>query len=117
MLDSASQALLGQAPQIGPLFNNGGPTKTHLPFTDSIVLDQVPVGIQGCGLSISTDQRGEPRPQADACDIGAVEGSGPFFLPQTQAVPAMNSWGVSLIAALLGLIGSFSLRRRRRSQS
>ena len=112
MLDSASQALLGQAPQIGPLLNNGGPIKTHLPFTNSIVLDQVPVGIQGCGLSISTDQRGEPRPQNSACDIGSVEGSGDPPPVEALPVPTLGFWSHVVMAGLLVLAGLVGLGRR-----
>ena len=56
-------------PLLGPLADNGGPTKTHLPRAGSPVLDQVPT--EHCTLT--TDQRGVGRPQGAACDIGAVE--------------------------------------------
>ncbi len=53
---------------LGPLANNGGTTKTHLPQSGSAAIDNA-TGI-GCP---STDQRGVLRPQGAACDVGAVE--------------------------------------------
>ncbi len=64
-------------PLLGPLANNGGPTETMLPLTDSPVID---VGKAPSG--VTADQRGDPRtvklgfPEpagGDGTDIGAVE--------------------------------------------
>lgn len=55
-------------PLLGPLQNNGGPTNTHALESGSLAID---AGADTC--SFSTDQRGEPRPAGDACDIGAFE--------------------------------------------
>jgi hypothetical protein len=57
-----------QDPQLGPLADNGGPTKTHglaagTPGSDA----------GDAGLCTTTDQRGEPRPSGAGCDIGAFE--------------------------------------------
>jgi len=71
----ASCALAGPAdlngtnPLLGPLAYNGGPTRTHALLAGSPALDAVPVP----ACSASTDQRGVPRPQGAACDIGAYE--------------------------------------------
>ena len=64
-------------PLLGPLANNGGPTRTHLPSSTSPALDT------GNCLNIDFfyDQRGFARPfdvpgaanLVDGCDIGAVE--------------------------------------------
>ncbi len=64
-------------PQLGPLQDNGGFTQTHLPGPGSSAID---AGIAAPCLS-DTDQRGVPRPQGSACDIGAVEvhSSGAIF--------------------------------------
>ncbi|MGI8854995.1 MAG: choice-of-anchor Q domain-containing protein [Thermomicrobiales bacterium] len=61
-------------PQIGPLANNGGPTQTHALLTTSPAIDQIP-SVGGCGVGLTTDQRGLGRPQANkgSCDIGAYE--------------------------------------------
>jgi len=54
-------------PRLGPLQDNGGPTRTHLPLSDSPALDtNSPHGFD-------TDQRGYPRIIGAAADIGSVE--------------------------------------------
>jgi hypothetical protein len=55
-------------PLLGPLASNGGPTQTMALGAGSAAIDQVPAG-----ECIATDQRGAPRPQGAACDIGAFE--------------------------------------------
>ena len=61
-------------PKLGALADNGGPTWTMLPATDSVAIDN------GDDVSCpSTDQRGIPRPQGSHCDIGAVELSDVIF--------------------------------------
>ena len=53
---------------LAPLANNGGPTQTHLPSAISPAIDKgTPTSAPG------TDQRGTPRPQGPAIDVGAVE--------------------------------------------
>jgi parallel beta-helix repeat protein len=54
---------------IGPLKNNGGPTKTRALPNNSPALDAAPDDA-GCP---ATDQRGVARPQGPLCDIGAYE--------------------------------------------
>jgi hypothetical protein len=62
-------------PQLGPLADNGGATRTMAPAGTSPVLDA------GSAFGLSTDQRGLPRPvdllsrpnAGDGSDIGAVE--------------------------------------------
>ncbi|MCB0069200.1 MAG: right-handed parallel beta-helix repeat-containing protein, partial [Caldilineaceae bacterium] len=58
--------ITGQAPNLGPLANNGGPTQTHLPNAGSPALN-------AGDTTLTIDQRGEPRPVGPADDIGAVE--------------------------------------------
>jgi len=57
------------------LQSNGGPTRTIALVPGSPALDFIPVG--SCtdlnGNAITKDQRGIPRPQGTACDIGAYE--------------------------------------------
>lgn len=58
----------GVDPLLGTLSANGGPTKTHLLLAGSPALNS------GTGNGApNTDQRGIPRPQGSAVDIGAVE--------------------------------------------
>jgi hypothetical protein len=56
----------------GPLKNNGGPTRTHMPLRGSPVINAAPID-EDCP---ATDQRGKPRPLGKGCDIGAVESNG-----------------------------------------
>lgn len=62
----------GGYPNLGPLQDNGGPTKTISLQSGSAALNQVPATGAGCP---ATDQRGVPRPGGarTACDIGAYE--------------------------------------------
>jgi CSLREA domain-containing protein len=54
-------------PHLSPLQDGGGPTLTMALGAASAALDQVSAGCP------ATDQRGVPRPQGAACDIGAYE--------------------------------------------
>jgi predicted outer membrane repeat protein len=65
--------LNGGNPNLGPLANNGGPTLTRMPQPLSDAIDSIPMGTNGCGTTLTTDQRGYPRPLGPACDIGSVE--------------------------------------------
>ncbi len=60
-------------PDLGPLADNGGPTKTHLPLPGSVLVNKAH------DAPVSIDQRGEPRPMGGAMDIGAVEVVLPLF--------------------------------------
>jgi CSLREA domain-containing protein len=66
-------------PLLGSLRNNGGPTLTHMPRPGSPAID----GGTNTGCP-ATGQRGEPRPQGAACEVGAVEVEAPpllLFIP------------------------------------
>ena len=56
-------------PQVGPLADNGGPAATHLPAVASPAIDLADCAAAG----LAADERGIARPQAAACDSGAVE--------------------------------------------
>jgi CSLREA domain-containing protein len=62
---------------LGPLASNGGPTQTLALLAGSQAIDA------GGATCARTDQRGAPRPQGPACDIGAFEA-----LPSAPVVPA-----------------------------
>lgn len=70
--------ILGQDPLLGPLLDNGGPTLTHALLPGSPAIDAG--NPSGCtdhlGNPLTADQRGVPRPQGAACDIGAYEFEG-----------------------------------------
>jgi large repetitive protein len=57
-------------PRLHPLADNGGPTMTMALRSGSPALDHGGTAASGCP---ATDQRGVPRPQGPACDIGAFE--------------------------------------------
>lgn len=82
-------------PRLGPLADNGGPTRTHGPFADSPALDG---GDAMCPAGVTTDQRGQPRTNTGACDIGAVE-----YRAATPTVqPALTGTGGPLVVMLTG---------------
>lgn len=75
--------------QLGALQDNGGPTNTMLPAAGSPLVDT------GDTASCSaTDQRGVPRPQGAACDVGAVERT-------TAALGAAFADGIGMTTATL----------------
>jgi hypothetical protein len=108
-------------PRLDPLGDYGGPTWTRAPQPGSPALDAVPASHS----TLTTDQRGQPRPDeaADggACDIGAVEGTEPErsislsasrldfgtesvdFFSVTQTVTLTNSGMVPIIISSTGI--------------
>jgi hypothetical protein len=81
--------LVNTDPLLGSLQDNGGPTWTHALVLGSPAIDPIPVGTNGCGNILTTDQRGISRPQDGdgnglaQCDIGAFEKIEPniIYLP------------------------------------
>jgi LPXTG-site transpeptidase (sortase) family protein len=75
---------IGIDPLLGPLADNGGETQTRALLTGSPAIDWIPYGVNGCGTTITSDQRGEARPipAGGNCDIGAYEYAPPP-LPET----------------------------------
>jgi hypothetical protein len=96
-------------PGLGPLADNGGPTLTHLPASNSPSVDAGDPAVAGAP---ATDQRGQARIQGAAIDIGAVE-----MQPQLAATgtDAMGAWWAGALLLVLGagtLAGGRTLRRR-----
>ena len=62
---------------LGPLQDNGGPTMTHALLPGSVAIDWIPEAdcVDADGQPLTTDQRGEPRPETGGsmCDVGAFE--------------------------------------------
>ena len=107
--------LFGVDPQLGPLSDNGGPTWTHplAPTSPALGAGSNPAGL-------ATDQRGEPRVQNGAPDIGAVEGASDLAVTHLEddlepgslrrAVNAANARpGVNPIFFVGGLTGTITL--------
>jgi predicted outer membrane repeat protein len=65
--------LINTDPLLGPLADNGGPTQTMALLSGSPAID---AGIAVPG--VTTDQRGDRRPQGRGPDIGAFEFADPF---------------------------------------
>lgn len=86
----AGSTILARDPQLGPLAENGGPTRTHLPARTSPVVDA-----GDSAASLELDQRGLPRrvqdpnvPNAgDGTDIGSVELPAPDPTPPPPTPP------------------------------
>jgi Chlamydia polymorphic membrane protein (Chlamydia_PMP) repeat len=70
---TATTSLPNTDPNLGLLADNGGLTQTHALLAGSPAVDRIPHGINGCGTTITTDQRGAARPQGSGCDIGTYE--------------------------------------------
>ena len=78
-VNGSSFAVFTGDPKLGPLADNGGPTRTHLPRPGSPLINAIP------SFEAGNDQRGIPRPQGDALDIGAVEVVVPLFADGFEA--------------------------------
>jgi len=81
----------GINPQIGPLADNTGPTKTHALLPGSPAIDSASCVNDSRGDPITTDQRGIARPQGTACDIGAYEYAPIHASPPSRSGPPQNS--------------------------
>jgi hypothetical protein len=68
-------------PMLGELSDNGGPTLTRALLEGSPAIDSA---ASNCP---AMDQRGQPRPQGNGCDIGASESSGSAVTPSASAAP------------------------------
>jgi IPTL-CTERM motif len=105
--------LFGADPVLGPLQNNGGPTKTHALLSGSPAIDT-----GSNPLALTTDQRGPgfARTVGFATDRGAYEVQAPAAVAVAAApIPALSEWGTVALAALLGGVTLLTgLGRRRR---
>lgn len=109
-------------PLMGPLADNGGPTLTLFPLTNSPVLDR---GTCAAG----SDQRGETRPvdlndtfypngSGGSCDVGAVEaqGVGPTAVRLKDISAQSNAVGNWIVVLLVGLVavGTTMVKKKKR---
>jgi hypothetical protein len=58
---------------LGPLSDDGAATQTMALLAGSPAVNRIPAGADGCGSTITTDQRGGTRPVGTGCDVGAYE--------------------------------------------
>jgi hypothetical protein len=72
--------------KLGPLADNGGPTRTLLPAKGSDAIDAIPSGSAGCSAK-GTDQRGDARLAGPRCDMGAVEVAQPPIVITPPSLP------------------------------
>ena len=90
---------------LGPLQANGGQEDTQLPATGSPVIDA------GSNAACpETDERGVPRPQGAACDIGAVERTVPSVGAPVVSGISSTAATVTTSASTVFIGGSFSYR-------
>lgn len=68
-----SASLLNSLSLLGPLQNNGGPTKTHALLLGSTAIGTGDNTLCAAWPVLNLDQRGVTRPQGSQCDVGAYE--------------------------------------------
>ena len=102
--------LIGQAPLLGPLQDNGGPTRTHALQKGSPAINHIANGKVGCGTTTTEDQRGVTRPQDLACDIGAFE-----LVKTGQLEVVETSWSPAPIPAAFTCRSTASRQNRMRA--
>ena len=85
--------ILGQDAKLGPLSDNGGPTKTHLLLEGSPAIDAAnPAGqTDPDGNVLTVDQRGLSRKVGPASDIGPVENQARAPLATTTTAIASSA--------------------------
>jgi beta-lactam-binding protein with PASTA domain len=82
---------------LGPLQNNGGPTRTIALLPGSSAIDAIPASActDVSGKPLATDQRGIGRPVGAGCDIGAYEVAAANVCAAGQGAPAPCSFTIS----------------------
>jgi len=97
----------------GGLQANGGPTKTIALMSGSAAIDKIPATPTNyCtdvgGSTVSTDQRGNARPQGAGCDIGAFE-LGPPEVPAVAFSAFTAKLNVTTLSPGFDLSAAFTL--------
>jgi PKD repeat protein len=104
--DESCSADFSGDPLLDALANNGGPTLTHLPLTDSPLID---TGDNASAAELAYDQRGPgfPRVVSGTVDIGAVEvAAEPPILTAINDSPTLFGTATNLTATLTGVMPS-----------
>lgn len=113
---------------LAPLADNGGSTYTHALYSGSSAIEAIPNGINNCGTTFTTDQRGYLRPgtknqPTNRCEIGAWEAqlSDPTAVRLQALTATASGVGGMIDATLVGwgalgvlLIGALVVNNRRR---
>jgi hypothetical protein len=97
-LNLSGTSLKSTDPKLSALASNGGPTQTMALQGDSPAVNRVP-----SALSPPTDQRGVPRPQGAAGDVGAYElVTVPVILAQPRSQTNANGTPVTFTISVVG---------------
>ncbi|HEX9001081.1 MAG TPA: putative Ig domain-containing protein, partial [Blastocatellia bacterium] len=93
---------------LGPLSDNGGPTRTHALLGGSPAFNRIPNGVNDCGLSpFNRDQRGKTRAIDTNCEIGAYETQLSILRDSASLTNASSvSWTVTFGDAVSNLSSS-----------
>lgn len=89
LVGAVNHDLYNQPPWLASLADNGGPTPTHALLPQSPALNAGSC-ISFDGAPLTEDQRDEPRPQGDGCDIGAYESDLEYVPPDTLFLPVIG---------------------------
>jgi hypothetical protein len=97
---------------LGPLLDNGGPTQTHALPEGSVAIDAVTDCTDIAGNPLTTDQRGNNRPQdgdadgIESCDVGAFEAPMPVRVECSRGNPPTVSCPGDITVAPTSLSGA-----------
>ena len=99
--------LRGVAPQLGPLANNGGPTRTH-----ALLAGSPAINTGSNPQNLTTDQRGAgfPRTNGTATDIGAFEFVPALVYKPLEPCRIMDTRSATLASGVQGPIAGNSLK-------
>jgi CSLREA domain-containing protein len=111
--------IIGQDPLLGMLVDNGGLTRTHALLAGSPALNAGKAAQPGGGGSAcaATDQRGFIRPRGSACDIGAFEATGGFFVSGVRPNRGGNSGSAAAIIFGTGFDRAATVKLARMGQA